>query len=907
MKRLYISAIASLAVLIISAQNNNEKIKSDTTHYRSEIKVDSKKLKHHSQVNVGDALYGLLPGLYIMQGSSGTNIFDDSPRVNLRGISTLGNASPLIIIDGFERDIETLSLKEIESVSVLTNAVASAIYGVRGANGVVQITTKRGTTGTNASVNYSYGMATPFRMPKFADAATYASALNEALANDEMSARYTAQEIEYFKSGEHPELYPNVDWQNELYNSNGSVHQVDAEFDGGKNDFRYYTAFTYSNQQSIFAPVDVGNVYNAKPDKLHMNIRTNLDYKLGSTTNISINLLGRIQSQTRPGSSLNGIIGSMYNTPAAAFPVRVNTGEWGGTNLYSFNPLAELSDKGFSEVIRRTMLADIRIVQDLSFFTEGLYAEVAVAYDNMANYLDTRTKDYEYKMPTGTPGNVTYQTFGKNTQLGFNSSLNNQEMASTLTGIAGYKFTTGDHAFDTKIKYEQLSQVRSGRNNTTKRQSVMGIVSYNFKNKYVADGVLNYSGSAVMPKGDYFSLYPAISAGWVVSNESFFNSTAINLLKVNASVGLSGSDLIGHDLEKQFFLEGGDYFFQSNNQRFTAWREGALGVVDLKMEQALKADVGVETSIFNSLSLSAAYFYEKRSNILVPGYSVVSGVLGIEIPRLSTGEVSNQGVELVMDWRKKVNDFNISVSGNFTYAKNKIINMNEGFLPESYLYRTGGSLYQYYGLETDGFFESVAQINDPNTPKQLFGDVKPGDIKYVNQNKDNVINEFDVVRLGYSNMPEIYYGINLHADYKNFGIDAQFQGVANRTIYLNESSLFFPLQNNTNISTWYLEENERWTPETASTANLPRLTTQENNNNFRVNDIWLKNGAFFKLRNLDVYYTFPGKIFKLTEARIYLRGSNLFSLDYLTYADPEMITANYPVMRTYSIGLNIKF
>jgi hypothetical protein len=239
------------------------------------------------------------------------------------------------------------------------------------------------------------------------------------------------------------------------------------------------------------------------------------------------------------------------------------------------------------------------------------------------------------------------------------------------------------------------------------------------------------------------------------------------------------------------------------------------------------------------------YFNEQRSNILVNGATVVSGVIGIGIPQLCEGKVRNQGLEFSANISDKIGKLGYSLTGNITYAKNKIINNNEGFQPEDYLYKTGQSLNQYYGLKSDGFYNSWDEINSAGIT-QTYGELRPGDVRYVDQNGDKLVNEHDVVRLGYSTLPEVYYGFNVGLSYQGFSLNAHFQGVANRSIYLSTSSIYAPLKNNTNISTWYLKENVRWTPETAGTANLPRLTSEANPNNFQKSDVWLANGNFLK-------------------------------------------------------------
>lgn len=882
-------------------------------HFGTAVKGET--LEQSNETNAANTLFGRLSGLYVMQAGGGTNVLDHQATFNIRGISTFGSAEPLVLIDGVERNIENLAISEIESVKVLKNAVSAAIYGVRGANGVVLITTKRGTLGFRATANYKASFNTPFRLPKFVDAGTYAEAVNEAMSLDGMAkGRYNDVELAYFRNGTNRELYPNVDWQDVAYRDFGVTHQADVQFEGGSHRFKYYTALNYSNTMGILDQTQMFTQYNSQLSKIHLNLRANIDVNITNSTFLKVNLLARIKEQIRPGAGLEDIISRLYNTPSAAFPVKTGLDKWGGNNIYGYNPIADIADRGTVKAIRRSLLADMTLRQGLDFVTDGLYAEVMVAYDNMANYNDGRTRQYEYEMVTPVLGaeneilGANRILLGTKTELGWNSQMNNQEMYTTLLGKIGYSRSFGKHQVNGEMMYEQLIRVRNGRNATMKRQSIFGILNYQFDNRYNIDGVVNYAGTAVLPQGAQFNVYPAIGLGWTVSNEEFLKGNPIvDYLKVKTSYGLSGSDLFGHDLDRQYFgLDGGTYWFSGNNTDQKGLKEGNLAITNLLAEKSRKFDFGVDVSLWRKLRLSANYFYEQRSNILVNGGSVISGVIGIGVPQLCEGEVRNQGVEFSANISDRIKKFGYSFTGNITYAKNKIINNNEGFQPEDYLYKKGQSLNQYYGLQSDGFFDSWEDIKNAKA-SQRFGELRPGDIRYVDQNGDDVINEHDAVRLGYAPLPEIYYGFNVGLSYAGFSLNAQFQGVANRSIYLNTPSVYTPLVNNTNLSTWYLKEKVRWTPETTQIANLPRLTTEDNPNNFRKNDIWMANGSFFKLRNLELAYAIDKKVMKVLSMRMFLRGSNLFSVDHLGYADPENYEVAYPTMRSYSLGFEVKF
>lgn len=876
--------------------------------------VSGEQLKKSVHSNPSNSLFGQLRGLYTMQSTDEYNGIDITANFNIRGLSTFGSSTPLVIIDGVQRDIENLSLTEIDRIEVLKDAVASALYGVQGANGAIVITTKRGKDGFRASADYSYSFDTPFRMPEFADAVTYANALNEALTLDGLSPRYSEKEIGWFADGTNRELYPNVNWQDMAYRKYGMSHNANVQFEGGTNRFKYFTSLSYSNTIGMLGHNDMFSQYNSQLGVVYLNLRTNIDVKLTDATFLKLNLQGRLKEVNRPGQSVSSIVTRLYNIPSAAFPVKTGSNMWGGNNIYSANPIADIADTGTTKTVRRSLLADLTLRQNLNFITDGLYAEATVAYDNMASYLERRTRTYQYESLTpifDADGDIESSrriVMGTKSELGWTSELNAQRMYVMLKGKIGINRHWGEHKVLGELIYEQNSLIPNGRNSTKKRQSIMGLVNYDYQGKYTADFVLNYSGTAVLPEGDRFNVYPALGLGWIASNEDFLKGNNIlTYLKVKASAGLSGNDLFAHDLDlQQFGVTGKTYWFGANNDAVTGLKEGDLPVIDLLAERSRKFDAGFDIGLWNKLYLSANYFNERRSNILVSGSTVVSGVIGIGIPQLCEGVVRNQGLELSMNYSDRIGDFGYNISGNFTYAKNKIINNNEGYKAEDYLYKKGHSLNQYYGLESDGFYNSQEEI-DNSEVTQNFGELKPGDIRYVDQNGDKIVDENDIVRLGYSTLPEIYYGFNVGMDYKGFSVYANFQGVAHRNIYLNTPSVYAPLKNNQNISTWYLNENTRWTPNTTETANLPRLTTEDNPNNFQKNDIWMANGNFLKLRDLEIAYTIDRSLLRKTDMKIFLRGTNLLSFDKLDYSDPENFGVAYPTMRSYTVGVELKF
>lgn len=897
--------------LIINESNQVIKIghgiqTSDILSPESVATINRDELLKSSEVNVKKALYGQLPGLIVMQPG---DVFG-SPDMLIRGRSTFGNNAPLVLVDGFERDLDYFSIAEIESVTVLKDAVAAALYGVRGANGVIVVTTRRGNKGKpEITIRYNNNQYSPFRQPEMAGAPAYARALNEALINDGLSERYSAAEIAAFESGDYPYAYPDVNWASEVFNNRPTGHLLDFSARGGSERIRYFTSVSYNNSGGYYKGSEnvVRNDYVL--NNLQLNIRGNLDLNITNNTLLSVGLLTYLNQNREPGDGAGSINRSVYDIPSAAFPVYSGEDKIFASNtFYARNPVAMVNYSGFNKRINQALFFDSRLRQDLSALVPGLTAEAAISSDFRSLLHEGGRRNYLYKVISAqiVDGNVetSKTSFSEDTPMDYFDNIIGQFINNNIEGRINYSKSTSSYQLNTSLIYEQNRYFTQGRNNTEKRQAYKAFGSLVLENKYLIDAVVNYAGSAKLPEGDRFRLYPAISAAWIVSNEPFFDNAQGTSLKVKGSYGISGSDLFSHDLWRSYYRGGGQVYFSNTISSYGSSQAGLLPTINLNYETAQKADFGFDLSLFDTkLNFSTELFYENRKNILVPGSNTISGILGLDVSDQVDGVINTKGFEAMLSWQEKQNDFEYKISGNFTFARAKVVENNEGFLPYDYLSRRGNSLTARYGLEATGFFSSEADIE--GSPLQIFSEVRPGDIKYKDQNGDQVIDELDVIKISnYGIIPEIYYGLDIQLKYNGFGFYALLQGVANRSIYTNSSDIFFPLQNNTNISTWYLEERTRWTPGTADRADVPRLTTLDNANNFRESDLWVQNGVYLKLRNIEVSYDLPPMGF---ETRLFVRGANLFSLDKLKDFDPENYSIGYPSLSSYTLGIQINF
>ncbi|TLX78203.1 SusC/RagA family TonB-linked outer membrane protein [Labilibacter sediminis] len=876
--------------------------------------VHSQQLSKYSVANPGNALFGQLSGLTVLQ--NGGDIWSQNPTLFVRGVATMGNKSPLVLVDGYERNLASLSLVEIESVSVLKDAAATAIYGVKGANGVILVTTKRGSQEKlKISASYEYGMNQPFRMPQMLDAHGYANAYNEALILDGKSPRYSVSQLDAYKNGTYPDYYPNVDWLDEIMNDNGQSHELNLSFTGGSKVARYYTTINYVNQTSLMN--GKSNIYGASTEAKFekLNIRTNLDIDVTKSTLLKVNLAGRLLGYNRPGVNTENIFSLAYRLPSNAYPVKYEDGRWGGSTLYGDNPMAQINGIGFGKSLDRSVFADMTLKQDLSALVEGLSFSVSGGIDNYVTYWDNQSKDYAYDVRTadideinGNLYNKLSQSFGDETELSAGNSVGNQGRMINVVGQINYEKQWGDHKLSSGLYFHQDEIVGNSQYSTYRTQTMALQGHYVNNNKYFADLTVSYSGTSILPKENRFAIYPALSLGWMISEESFLKeSQVVNMLKLRASSGLVGLEPSQINLHEQQYYSGQGYNFNKDNGGYGGIYEGALPNSDFRAEKAFISNVGIDARLLKGLDLSVDGFFQERSNILVSEAGSVSQTVGVGLANVNEGVVRNMGVDLSANWNQTLGDFKYFLGGNFSFSRNEIIEQNETYRPYDYLKRTGQSVGQTFGLVSDGIFDQAAI--DSNTDQYFYSDnLKPGDVKYKDLNNDGFIDDFDMTAIGYNQInPEMYYGFTLGAEYKGFGFSGQFQGASNINIYLNTPGVYRPLVNNVSISTF---ANDRWTPSTAATATLPRLTVDQNLNNYRVNDIWVQDGSYLKLRNLEVYYNLPKKLLSslnMQGATFYVRGMNLLSFDDVEMMDPEEIRMVYPTLKSFHIGMKVNF
>jgi TonB-linked SusC/RagA family outer membrane protein len=882
--------------------------------------VYADEINSRSALTIGNSLYGNVLGLTTMQKTGAT--WEQMPSMYIRGLKTLnGRNGILVVVDGLERDnawnvLNYITPEEVESVSVLRDAAALALYGYKGVNGVLNIVTKRGKY-KSKEINFKYDHAINWqaRKPELADAYTYANALNEALTNDGKTIRYSQNELNAFKSGQYPYLYPNVDWWKETFRDRGASDIATLSFRGGSTRMRYFTMLNLQNNSGFIANANMNQGYSTQEKFSKGNFRTNLDVDLTPKTKMKANIMGVLNEFSRPGLGSDNLISKLYVIPSAAFPIKTEDGLWGGNatwNGYS-NPVALTQARAYTKGHTRALYADMSLRQDFSSITNGLGGSIRMGYDNIASYWENHSKEYKYGSKSVTSWSngepIEYKTYtgGVDGEMSGDSKLDWQYRSFNFQANMDYQRQWGNHNLYTMLMYTYKYDNAKETNRTYYSQNGAWYTHYGYKNRYIADLTLMNSASNVLEKGHKWHLSPTVGLAWIASNEEFMKTLSfVDFLKVRASFGILNTDNIPYNgYWNETVTGGGGYPIRDNFSNDGSWREGTLPSLNGTTEKAYKYNAGIDLMLFKELSLTADGFYERRSDIWVSTSGKNSAVLGASDSYANAGVVDSWGTEVGADYTKKIGDIKFNLGAKFTLSKNKIIEQFESPKAYDYLRSTGKSIGQIFALQAIGYFVDQADIN--SSPTQQFGQVKPGDIKYKDINNDKVINNNDFIPMGYnSTVPEVYYSFNLGFEWRGLGFDALFQGVGNYTAILNTTSVYRPLVGDATISNYYYAN--RWTPENPN-SRFPRLTTESVDNNLKNSSVWLADRSFLKLRNCEIYYKLPSSFLdkiKMKTAKIYVRGIDLLCFDSIDLSDPEQ-TTSYPATRSLNIGLSIGF
>ncbi len=919
-----------------------------TSQLRSEISgsvatVSGKELEKSPVANLGQTLAGRLSGLMAMETSSELSRANTSLYV--RGISAARDASPLVMIDGIicaynsNQTLEYISANEIESITVLKDASTQALYGIQGANGLIVVTTKRGSTeGLKISTRFDQSVQQVTTTPTFYNSADYAEMRNQAAYNDGLGRNYlfSEEQIANYRSGTNPDLYPNNNWYNKFMKDFASMQRVGINVSGGSKKVQFFSNINVMHQGGQFKTDQ--DKYNPNANNVWVNYRSNVDMMLNKYLKAYVRLSGNVKRERTPGSANSTIYSSLFQMPSTVYgPVTPqvldsegNILDAGGkvitTERVASPTYGMLNRSGYYRHTVTNITSQFGLDLDMSFLTKGLSLNGVMAYQtNSVGSLGT-TQNYERWIRTDDNTELAFIKKGSETDsplsyskshsfyyhLTYNIAVNYQRDFGKhrVTGM-GYMFYQNLTKTDTQSPWcLPYNRVSSGLEAT-----------YGYDNRYLAKFDMGYSGSEQYARNSRYTLTPAVSVAWVASNENFMKEVDwLSNLKLRASYGKTANDQSG--LSRYSYLDnvtvtgGGSIGYLQYNIN-----EGTVGNPKIAAEVSSKQNYGIDMGLFNALSVSVDVFNERMENMVVSAYSTIPLYQGVPLdnyPKTNTGTFENKGYDITINYTKSISkDLNVFVGGMFSYAKNTVINWNEAVKTEDYAYRKREEGYSYgqsFGYLVDysngnGFFNSESEIETSNLEYD-FGSPRVGDLKYEDLNNDGIIDERDMAPIGKGALPRITYAFSGGLNYKSFGLNLMFQGIGDySSIYggtdVYETSydgVFGALHQNA----WTEERFQNGDKITSPALSLTKSVSHESN------DYYNYNRSYLRLKNAELTYTLPGRMTKAISAgsaKLILSGQNLITWDKMKSDDfgPEGSYSSFPVYRVYNIGVSITF
>ncbi len=939
------NALEEAVAVAYGAQKRQAIVSSLSTITTDDLKVTS--------TNITSSIQGQLPGLIAVQRNAEPG--RDDAEFWIRGVSSFkGGTSPLVLVDGVERSITDLDADEIESFSLLKDAAATAMYGAEGANGVILVTTKRGHIGKQQiSLRVEQNLSVPYRIPDFVDSWDYMRLANEALVNDGMEPMYSGDVIDLHESGADPDLYPNAQWTDLIART---IHgqRYTLSFRGGTENAKYFVTGGYQQKDGVFKK-NPESKYNSNFSYDRFNLRSNIDLKVSKTTQLSIDLAGQYTARRTANRSPDDVFVFMLHTPPHLFPMvysdgTVSTYPGGETDANNRNPYYMLYQQGYRREFQTNIQSRVNLRQDLHFITEGLSARGAVSFD-LENTL-SKLRNY---------GPSKYHATGRDPETG--ALIYNQIVAGSpdvkqveITGntydrqiyveaALEYNNTfAGKHAVGAMLLYNQKERQKNNEALVYRTQGLVGRITYGYDNRYFIEANFGYTGSETFAKKNRFGFFPAVGASYMISNESWYPEGLKRVLssaKVRASFGRTGNDDTGTSrfLYRATFSESGHTFNQGISSGGATNGLGA-GIYDLQFENLTlgweiedKTNVGLDLSFFNrAIQIQADYFYNIRSAILLQRNTIPQYAGFHQNPWQNYGRVRNQGLDASIDMMKSFGDWKVSARGTFTFARNKVLEIDELTPSEEYQRVTGTRINEqelYIAERLYTIDDFIVTKNDngtdaytlrPGLPQPALGGIiGPGDIKYVDMNHDGIIDTNDKVRgVGHPyQTPEINFGFGFNVEWKGIYASVFFSGVANTSILLaSGNSTFWPFNWGVEKGNYRTAFLDRWTTENPSQDVVyPRLHVGYGNSiNDEPSTWWLRDGSFLRLKNAEIGYVLPEKALrtlKISGLRIYLLGENLCVFDHIKFWDPEQGNRNkgvsYPMQHSFTLGVQLDF
>ena len=872
--------------------------------------VKSEMMENRTTSDPVNMLTGNVSGVTIVQNSGQPGA--DGAALRVRGVGTLGNSEAMVIIDGVESSMSNVDPNDIENISVLKDAAASSIYGVRAANGVILVTTKKGKTGKPVvSYNGYIGWQQATRMPKYLDSYNYAVLLNEAYQNDNLNPLYKNDELEKFKNHSDLDHYADSDWLGTLLSENGLFHNHHLSVNGGSKSVKYSVSFGYHNKEGLMPNTD----YNK------FNVRSNIDAKINDKLSFALNLSAHRSTQTSPASGVTNIMYYAFReTPVT--PIQFSNGNY-GLFKNEHNSVASARNSGLARAYNNNFQGSASFVYNI---IDGLSlrGNAATTFNLLDEHTDLKSMKF-YNADSSSPIRTTRSQA---------SNRDNKMLEVNLQAYLDYAKTFGKHDIKGLLGYSQLynqyrilyatrkdlplnnnlGEINAGDITTQETEgnlveyalrSAFARVNYVYDNRYLLEANIRYDGTSRFPKNNRFGAFPSFSAAWRMSEESFFNVSWIDNLKIRGSWGLLGNQEIGDYAFYNTYMFGQNYNFNNTLVPGISINDKMANNI-ITWEKTDQIDVGLDADFLNGkLSLTSDFFIKNTNDILLE--LPIPEIVGVKPPMQNAGKVRNTGVELQLSHNNQVRDFKYNMSFNFSYVHNEITDLSGGDVPGR---SVGDPINNIYGYVCEGIFQNQAEIDAH--PKQIWGAV-PGDLKYADLNNDGIVNEEDRKSIG-TFFPKINFGIRLGFEYKNFDFTALMQGAGMvEAIVKDEINKAF--YNGGKVTKYHLD---RWTPENTD-ATYPRLSMKDSKKNWMPSTFWAQNASYLKMRNIQLGYSIPKSVLGnsgISRLRVYCSIDNLFTITGFDGTDPEaaynmkdltVASSYYPLTRNYSFGVNVSF
>ena len=899
--------------------------------------VDVSQMKQFPSSNFTNALAGNVPGIIAMQSSGQPG--KSTSRFWVRGISTFGaSASAMILVDGFERNnIDDLNIEDIESFSVLKDASATAIYGSKGANGVILITTKHGKAGKiNINVKGEASYNTRTITPKFIDAPTYANLLNEARVTRNLAPQYQPEELALIRSGLDPDFYPNVDWSKLLLKNGAMSYRADLSMSGGGNTARYFVSLSYVEDQGMYNTDEtLRKKYDTNANYKRWNYRMNVDIDVTPMTIIKLGVSGNLNKRNSPGLGDQYLWSELFGFNALSSPVLYSNGYVPayGNNIHQMNPWVSSTRTGYNEEWDNNIQTNVTVEQKLDFITKGLSFTGRFGYDTYnSNHIYYRLWPAMYRANSrDSQGNIIWDKLFEETSMS-QTSGGDGSRHEFLEALLRWDRTFDKlHNFSAVSRFTQDERIQTRnigtdiKNSVSKRnQGLAGQLTYNYALRYFIDFNFGYNGSENFADHHRYGFFPAFSLAWNVAEEPLVKKALpwLNMFKLRYSWGKVGNDNMGRFpyLYTLDYTPNIGYNWGSNLSSGTipGIHYTQMASPNVTWEVARKTDFGFDFVAFdNKFSLTMDYFHEKRTGIFIQRM-FLPDITGLEsYPWANVGAVKSQGFDGNFQYKDHIGEINWTVRGNITYSKNTILERDEENNVYAYQYGKGYRVNQQRGLIALGLFRDYDDIR--NSPKQSWGTVQPGDIKYKDVNGDGIVDDGDRVAIGATDTPSLIYGLGASVSWRGFDLNLHFQGAGKYTFLINSGAVNAFRDGRWGNILQGITDN-RWissdisgTKETENpNAPYPRLSYGYNLNNQQSSSFWLRNGRFLRLKNLDIGYTLPKPMVNtihLESVRIYISGQNLITWSPFKLWDPELDSRQrgqiYPITRSFTAGIQI--